>query len=283
MSVSQPLFGRIAIWGVGLIGGSIGMAIRRSGLAREVAGIDPQPLDEAVRLGAIDFGGADPAPILERADLVILAMPVGAMIDLAPLWGPRIRPGTLVTDVGSTKAAVVAAWEQHLAPGAHFVGGHPLFGRETSGVASASADLVSGCRWVLTPSAALEQVEHLVRGLGAQPLVMEPEQHDRRAAGASHLPQMVATALAAAVGELERRTPGTLALAAGGFRDTTRIADSPAELWSEIWLTNPDALGEAVVAFRQALADLEAAVQTGDRAAIGALFERAHQARGEVS
>lgn len=278
----QGPFQTVAIWGVGLIGGSIGLAIHRAGLAREVVGIGRDSLDEAVSLGAIDRWTTDPAEALAVADLVILAIPVGTMIELAPQWGPLIRPGTVVTDVGSTKAAVVAAWQAHLAEGACFVGGHPMFGREKGGVGAASADLVTGCRWVLTPSDGMERVKGLVTALSAEPLVMTPEEHDRRVAGASHLPQLVATALAAAALDLDERTPGTLALAAGGFRDTTRIASSPAGLWSEIWLHNPEALREAVVAFRAALGDLEAAIEAGDLAAIAALFERAHEARARA-
>lgn len=286
-------FETVAIWGVGLIGGSIGMSIRRAGLARRVIGIGrrsdgapaAEPLAEAVRLGAIDCGVTDPAAALALADLVILAMPVGAMIELAPVWGPQIRPGTVVTDVGSTKAAVVAAWEAHLARGAHFVGGHPMFGRERSGVAHASADLVRGCRWALTPGPdhatgpAVERVVSLVSALGARAVVMSPEAHDRKVAAVSHLPQLAATALAAAALDLDERTPGTLDLAAGGFRDTTRIADSPADLWSDIWLTNPEALQAATIALRNALADLEAAIEAGDRQAIAAIFGRAQEAR----
>lgn len=272
-------FATVAIWGVGLIGGSIGMAIRRAGLAREVIGIGREPLDQAVTLGAIDRWTTDPAAALAEADLLVLALPVRAMIELAPVWGPQVRPGTVVTDVGSTKAGVVAAWEHHLAPGAHFVGGHPMFGREKAGVEAASPHLVTGCRWVLTPSPGLEAVRQLLSGLSAEPVVMSPAEHDRRTAGASHLPQLVATALAAAALELDRQSPGTLHLAAGGFRDTTRIAESPASLWSEIWLSSPDALREALVAFRQALADLEKAIERGDREAIGAVFERAQEAR----
>ncbi|MBP2019289.1 prephenate dehydrogenase [Symbiobacterium terraclitae] len=357
-------FGTVAIWGVGLIGGSIGMALRQRGLAGEVIGIGRAAaggdaarapgagapwatgagaagatsagaawstgagvvgvagcglaaagavavdaaragaaqagtpgdaaagIPEAVRLGAVDRMVADPAAALARADLVILAMPVQAMIDLAPHAAPLLRPGTIVTDVASVKAAVVAAWEAHLPDGVAFVGGHPMFGRERSGVAAASADLIPGCRWVLTPGeragaprgaqpvqTALERVRDLVVALGAEPVVMTPEEHDRRAAGASHLPQLVATALAAAALRLDEAQPGTLALAAGGFRDTTRIADSPAALWHEIWANNRPALEEAVAAFRGALADLEAAIAAGDAEALARLFDQAHAAR----
>lgn len=283
-------FATVAIWGVGLIGGSIGMALRQRGLADAVIGIGrvaaagSSSLPEAVRLGAVDRMATDPAEAMAAADLLILAMPVQAMLDLAPRAAELLRPGTVVTDVASVKGAVVAAWERHLPDGVAFVGGHPMFGRERSGVAAASAGLVPGCRWVLTPGercnqATLERLRSLVQALGAHPLVMTPEEHDSRAAGASHLPQMVATALAAAAQGLDERTPGTLDLAAGGFRDATRIADSPADLWCEIWAHNRPALREAVREFRLRLDELEAAIESGDDAALQALFERAHAAR----
>ena len=295
-------FGTVVIWGVGLIGGSIGMALRQRGLADEVIGIGRPAktagmagvagAHEAVRLGAVDRMVTDPGAALARADLVILAMPVQAMIDLAPRAAPLLRPGTVVTDVASVKEAVVAAWERHLPDGVAFVGGHPMFGRERSGVAHASADLIPGCRWVLTPGERattllsagrgrrevppLERLWELVAALGAQPVLMSPAEHDRRVAGVSHLPQLVATALAAAARDLDEAQPGTLDLAAGGFRDATRIADSPSGLWHEIWANNRPALREALAAFSGALAELEAAVDAGDAGALAAVFERAH-------
>lgn len=299
-------FGTVVIWGVGLIGGSIGMALRQRGLADEVIGIGrPKSIPgapaasfpggagevpEAVRLGAVDRMATHPEAALARADLVILAMPVQVMIDLAPQAAPLFRPGTIVTDVASVKEAVVAAWERHLPDGVAFVGGHPMFGRERSGVAFASADLIPGCRWVLTPGersgrgvAPLERVRELVLALGAEPVVMSPAEHDRCVAGASHLPQLVATALAAAALDLDEAQPGTLHLAAGGFRDATRIADSPAALWHEIWANNRPALRAAVAAFRGVLDELEAAIEAGDYEALAAVFDRAHAARRRVS
>jgi len=309
-------FGTVVIWGVGLIGGSIGMALRQRGLADEVIGIGRpgkagaaageaaagsgvREVHEAVRLGAVDRMVTDPEAALARADLVILAMPVQAMIDLAPHAAPLFRPGTVVTDVASVKGAVVAAWERRLPDGVAFVGGHPMFGRERSGVAAASADLIPGCRWVLTPGeraatllnagrrggevSPLELVWELAAALGADPVVMSPAEHDRRVAGASHLPQLVATALAAAARDLDEAEPGTLDLAAGGFRDATRIADSPSALWHEIWANNRPALREALAAFRSALEELEEAIAAGDADAVATVFQRAHAARRRVA
>lgn len=278
---------RIAIWGVGLIGGSLGMAWRRSGVASEVIGIGRHPLDEAVQLGAIDRYVLDPAEGIAVADLIVLAAPVGSIIEQAATHAGYVRPGTIVTDVGSTKELIVRAWEQSLPPGATFIGGHPMFGREVAGVANATADLPSGCRYVLTPGEratpeAVATLSQLVEAAGAVPMVMSPAEHDARVAVSSHLPQMVATALAATALDAEEQMEGVLALTAGGFRDATRIAGSPANLWTEIFLTNAAAVRAAVTLFRQSLDALEGALEWGDPEAIEQLFARAHEARRRI-
>lgn len=268
----------IALFGVGLIGGSLGMAWRQAGVT--VLGVDVRPLDEALHLGAIDRA-VSAGEALAQADVVVLATPLSSIVAAAETLGPLVRPGTLVTDVCSVKAPVAAAWEKVLRPGATFVGGHPMFGREVAGVANASAALARGCRWILTPTASFtpEAVERmrqlaLAAGAGAVP-VMTPLEHDRRIAAVSHLPQMVATALAAAACEADDRLGGAIDLAAGGFRDTTRIAGSPADMWAEVLLANRGAMQEVLTAFRQALDGLEA----GDTEAIRQVFARAHAAR----
>jgi len=278
---------RIVIWGVGLIGGSLGMAWRRSGVADEVIGIGRRPLDLAVRLGAIDRYTTDPAEGIAQADVLVLAAPVGVIIRQAAEYGPTVRPGTIVTDVGSTKAAIVAAWEAHLPEGAAFVGGHPMFGRERSGVEHAAADLPAGCRYVLTPTErtdprAVAAVAELVRSAGAELRQMSPAEHDARVAVVSHLPQLVATALAAAAGEADRRQGGVVDLAAGGFRDTTRVASSPVELWTDIFLTNAGPIQHALAQFRDSLDQLAGAVARGDRQQLAEVFARAHEARNRL-
>jgi prephenate dehydrogenase len=278
----------VAIWGVGLIGGSLGMAWRRSGAAARVIGISRSPQDEAVRLGAIDSWTTDPAEALAQADVVVLCAPVRAIIRQAAEWAACLKPGAVVTDVGSTKAAIVAAWEAHLPDGTAFVGGHPMFGREVAGVANASPDLSRGCRWVITPGRrstpeAVSLVTALAEAAGATVLTISPAEHDRRVAVASHLPQLVSTALAAgALAAEEEAGGGILDLAAGGFRDTTRLAASPADLWTDILLTNADQVTAALAAFRQALGQLERAVAAGDAAAIEEVFARAQAARRQL-
>ena len=268
---------------MGLIGGSLGMAWRRSGLAGRVVGLgrDEATLAHAVRLGAIDTYDLDTKRALAWFDVLVLAAPVGAIISAAAEVGPWVAPGTVVTDVGSTKGAIVAAWDEHLAEGAAFVGGHPMFGREVSGVEHAAADLPKGCRWVVTPgrtasAPAMETVTALATAAGATVVRCAPDEHDRLVALASHLPQVAATALAAAVGQAD---PAALALAAGGFRDTTRLADSPAGLWTDILLTNPGPVLAALAAYRTELDKLAEAVATRDEEAVKSAFGRAHAAR----
>lgn len=273
---------RIAIWGVGLIGGSLGMVWRRAGF--EVIGIGRAPLDDAVALGAVERYVLEPEVGIAEADVLVLAAPVSAIIAQAESHAKFVRPGTVVTDVGSTKQAIVRAWEQHLPEGASFVGGHPMFGREVGGVANASLDLARGCKYILTPGeraalAAVSLVTRLAEAAGAHVRLMTPAEHDARVAMVSHLPQLVATALAATAADAEERIGGVLDLAAGGFRDTTRIAASPAALWTDIFLTNPDAIRSRLLGFREALGALEGALERQDPEAIEQIFARAHEAR----
>lgn len=278
----------IAIWGVGLIGGSLGMAWRQAGIAREIIGIGRKPLDEAVRLSAIDRWTTDPAEGLAQADVIILCAPVLTIIDQAATHARYVRPGAVVTDVGSTKAEIVRAWEQHLPAGASFVGGHPLFGREVAGVENASPALPGGCRYVLTPGStaapeAVERVRRLAEAAGGHVRIMSPAEHDARVAMASHLPQLVATALSGAAIDAEERIGGVIDLTATGFRDTTRIARSPANLWTDIFLTNPVAIRSALLIFRESLDRLERALEQESPEAIEAVFARAHQAQKRLT
>lgn len=278
----------IAIWGVGLIGGSLGMVWRQAGVAREIIGIGRKPMDDAVRLGAIDRWTTDPAEGLSQADLIVLCAPVLTIIEQAATHARYVRPGSVVTDVGSTKAEIVKAWERHLPDGTYFVGGHPLFGREVAGVENASADLSRGCRYVLTPGSratpeAVERVKRLAEVAGGQVRVMSPAEHDARVAMASHLPQLVATALSGAAIDAEERMGGVIDLTATGFRDTTRIARSPANLWTDIFLTNPVAIRSALLIFRESLDRLERALEQESPEAIEAVFARAHEAQKRLA
>lgn len=277
---------RIAVVGVGLIGGSLGLAWRRRGVVRCVTGVDVSPdvLRRAVEIGAIDSGTTDLAEGVAGADLVVMATPVGVTLDLAPVLARLVAPGTLVTDVGSTKEAVCLRMRQVLPPHAAFIGGHPLAGSEGQGIEAADPYLFQNAIFVLTPEgdaprAGVDALRTLVEATGAQVVYMPPALHDRLVAAVSHLPQLVAVALVNAVAAAESDYPGVLSLAAGGFRDTTRITASPPEIWLDILESNRDAVLEMAGRFRRALDAVEEAVRAGDRARVTAEFRRAREVR----
>ena len=245
-----PLVGTVVLAGVGLIGGSIGLGLHQRFLARRVIGLDPDPvaLDAARGMGVIDEAKLEPGPWLAEADLVVLATPVRRLERLARELAPFLRPDALVTDVGSVKAPLVAALSD-----LRFVGGHPMAGSERDGVQNADAALLENAVWVLTPDAstdadALRAVKELVTGLGARAIEVAPELHDRLVATVSHLPYLAAVALTKAVGEAEERDLLAL-LAAGGFRDLTRVASGSPRMSRDMVVANRDAVRTALRAF----------------------------------
>lgn len=287
----MPLLARRAlIVGVGLIGGSLGLRWRQQGVVGEVVGWgrSPERLERARELGAIDQVAPDLVAALAGADLVVLAAPVRTCLALAPEVGRLAEPGALVTDVCSTKVAIMAAMAAHLPPGgASFIGGHPMAGAEQAGVEAADPYLFEQAVWALCPGrdaheAVVERLVRLVEATGAHPLRLDPAQHDRRVAAVSHLPQLTAVALAETAGEGEATDPGLLALAGGGFRDTTRIARSPAAMWLDVLATNRGPVLDRLDALGATLASLRAAVASDDADAIRAHFERAAQVRQRV-
>lgn len=255
----------VAVVGVGLIGGSLALALRRAGLATRVIGVSsPQTVADALALGAIDEGGPyDQLPRLVRdAGVVFLCTPISRIIELLPEVGRVASPGTLVTDVGSTKVAIMDAARKALPPGVAFIGGHPMAGSEQSGVRAADPFLFQNAMYVLTPTERTQDplVRSFADGLGkigARVLVLPAEVHDRVAAAVSHLPQLLALALVELVGDLNRREPAHLQMAAGGFRDMTRIASSPYRMWRDILRTNSGEIRDALAAFRERLDALD--------------------------
>ena len=221
------LFQRVAIVGVGMVGGSLGRAMLSRGLVDEVVGIDATlgAVEQAVGLGAVTAVG-DGLSAVSAADLVILATPVNTTLRLLPELSAWLKVGAVVSDVCSTKADVVSRAGEVLPAGVTFVGGHPMTGSEKQGVVALDENLFENAIYVLTAaeSPALEKMTALVRGLGAVPLMMDAQKHDRLVAAISHLPHLVATALVSAVAGMKAEKNELLALAAGGFRDTTRVA-----------------------------------------------------------
>ena len=243
------LFDSVCIVGVGLIGGSFGMALRERGLARHVSGAVRREAtaQEAVQRGAIDRAFFDAAEAARGADLVFIASPVGQMSALCAQLAPAVRADAIITDAGSTKARVVENGARFFGEKAYFVGGHPMAGSERTGVEAARGDLFEGAVWVLTPSAStpppvVNQLLTLVEAVGATPLLLNAQAHDAMLAVTSHLPHLTASALVHVFAAAQRDSDVAQQLVAGGWRDSTRIAAGSAEMWRDICLDNAPAL-----------------------------------------
>jgi len=270
------VIGRLTIVGVGLLGGSVAKAARARGIATEIVGVgrDAARLEAARRDGTLDHVTTDLAEGVRGAGLVVLAAPVLTILTLLDAVARVSGPETIVTDVGSTKAAIVAA-ASRLA--LRFVGSHPMAGSERSGYAHARVDLFDGATVIVTPTetsdaAAVKTVTALWEGVGAGRVVtLDPDTHDRAVAAISHLPHLAAFALVDAV---ERFEPSAFDVAARGFRDTTRVAAADPVMWEEIFLANRDALAAGLEVFRAALDDLARLIADGDGSALRASIAR---------
>jgi len=279
-------FERIAILGLGLLGGSVALAARRAGIAREIvaAGRRRAPLEDAQRAGVVDrVGGV--AEVVRGADLLVLCAPVGAMPRLVETAAPHLAPGAIVTDVGSVKGVLADRLPGLLPEGIVYVGAHPMAGSHRRGVDHARADLFDGACCVVTPGTAapgdaVERVCAFWQALGARVTRRDPAGHDADVAWVSHAPHVIAFAFAHA---LASAPPGAGELAGSGFRDFTRIAQSDAEMWSEILHTNRKALSGPLQAFGRSLAELAAAIEAGDADAQEAFLARAHRALTEAT
>ena len=247
-------FHRIAIVGVGLIGGSWGLALGKRGLTGTRVGCDrPDVLKRATAAGAIDESAEDPAQAVRDADLVVLAAPVGAILDVLPRLRPAVSAAALVTDVGSTKRLICQRAREVFGDQPLFVGGHPLAGKELSGFENADARLFENARYALTPLAPdhpadgrVKAFSQLLEALGARPFLCDASAHDRAVAYLSHLPQLLSTGLASLIAGQSAEDFLPLELAASGFRDVTRLAESPYALWRDICLTNIENIQSAL-------------------------------------
>jgi prephenate dehydrogenase len=262
-----PVFQKVGIVGLGLIGGSIALAAREIWPTSLVIGVDNKDvLETAMRLHAIDVAADDPI-VLAEADLVILAAPVRQNIELLGQLDENVRQAAVITDVGSTKRAVIEA-ARGLPARFRFIGGHPLGGAAKGGLEHARSDLFAGRPWLLTPTSegdsgdAVEKLSTFIRALGAEPRLMDVATHDRLLAFLSHLPQLTASALMGVVGEAVG--PDGLALSGKGLADTTRLASSPADIWRDIAATNADQIGPALDALIAVLQDLRRDLPNGD-------------------
>jgi prephenate dehydrogenase len=279
-------FRKITLVGVGLLGGSLGLAIKQRGLAARVEGYVRRSasIAECATMGVADHVTRELSRAVQDADLVILCTPIAQMRSLAEQMVPHLKPGVIVTDVGSVKATVVQELEPRLSrAGGQFIGSHPMAGAEKMGVAAARADLFENALCVLTPSptsspAALERVASFWRAIGAQILKLAPDIHDELASRASHLPHIVAAELANYVLSPVHAKEQTL-LCANGFRDTTRIASGSPEMWRDIALANRKNLARVLAVFIEDLQEFRVALETEDGEAIAEFFEQAKRRR----
>jgi len=243
-------FTRVAIVGTGLIGGSWGLALKACGFGGHIIGCDrPQVLKRALERGAIDESQTDLSDAVRNADLVILAAPVGVIMEQLLRIKAAAPPRALVTDAGGTKRAILERAREVFVGEPLFLGGHPLAGKEISGIEHASATLFRESRYVLTPvepehleDARVKAFQALVENVGARPFMTDAQNHDRALAFVSHLPQLLATGLASLIADEDRLAAIPLELAAAGFRDMTRLAESSYSVWRDVCLTNADNL-----------------------------------------
>lgn len=280
---------RLAIIGVGLIGGSLARALRQHSYVDEIVGCGrgKANLDTALELGVIDRYTHDPAEAVVDADMIVVAVNLRTIPTIFESIAPSVGPDAIITDVGSAKEQVILAAERHLgAAFKRFVPGHPIAGTERSGVEASFAELYVDHRVILTPTpmneeAALSQVRDMWARTGAQVKQMDAALHDEVLAATSHLPHMVAFALVDCLSSMESSAE-IFDFAAGGFRDFTRIASSNPPMWCDIALENRQALLRQLEAFEKTLSDLKRFLYDMDEDAMLALFERAKSARDSI-
>jgi prephenate dehydrogenase len=279
-------FKQVTIIGTGLIGGSLGLALKKRRLAGRIIGCDRAPaLKRAQVCGAIESGSTHPADAVRGSDLVVLATPVIPILDLIGRLAPTLPARTLVTDVGSTKAEIVERATKSFGrnAGHRFLAGHPMAGKEHAGVEFADADLFEGAAWLFTPvpgqnvhTGLCGEFIHCAERMGAKTAVVDPTDHDRFCAWISHLPQMISTALAAALVDEFGSDAPVLDIGGRALREMTRISGSPYSMWRDIAITNQKNLSDALQKLEQRLAHIR---ENLDSRGLAAEFERAHQLR----
>ena len=290
MSTKKLLFDRVALIGAGLIGSSLGRAIRQEQLAKSVTAYSRRS-DTRKRLshlGIVDSVAESIEEAVDGADLIIISVPVGASEDVAARIGPHIKPDAVVTDTGSVKESVIRAITPHIPNSANFVPGHPIAGTENSGPEAGFASLFEG-RWcVITPTddtseSAIDQVTNLWRRVGSKVDIMTPAHHDKVLAITSHIPHLIAFNIVGTVADLEGDTKmEVLKYAAGGFRDFTRIAASDPEMWRDVFMEIREAVLEMLGRFSEDLSALQRAIRRGDANSLETKFTRTRDLRRRV-
>lgn len=283
----MSLYNRVALIGLGLIAGSMALAMRRHGLAAEIVGHarSEETRAAALKIGLVDAVFETAAEAVKGADLVVLAVPVGAMEAVAAEIGPHLAPGATVTDVGSVKRAVIEAVGPHMPESVQFIPGHPLAGTEHSGPYSGFATLFDNRWWLLTPiegndPAAVARLRALFEGMGANVDEMDPAHHDLVLAVVSHTPHLIAYTMVGVADHLRRVSKSeVIKYSASGFRDFTRIAASDPTMWRDVFLTNKDATLDILGRFTEELFVLQRAIRMGDGAQLHEYFTRTRAIR----
>lgn len=279
---------KLVIIGVGLIGGSFALALRKAGMVKFIVGVgrNKENMQRALSLGVIDTIAVDPVSAIQDADFVMLAMPVGQTTNILAKIAPHLESNTILTDVGSTKQDVIAVAQSYLTDNlGNFVPGHPIAGAELSGVSAAQADLFRDKHLILTPLAettthAINQVVKCWQGCGALISTMRAEEHDKVLAATSHLPHILAFTLMNYLRNCsEKKTDNLLRFAGSGFRDFTRIASSSPEMWRDICLANREALLTQIDAYKNALTSLQKDLANDDAQALEKTFTEAREIR----
>ncbi|MCB9771069.1 MAG: prephenate dehydrogenase/arogenate dehydrogenase family protein [Candidatus Omnitrophica bacterium] len=284
VTLRPTLFRKVTVIGVGLIGGSLAKAIKKNKLAKEVVGVSQgqQTLTAALKEGTIDQGYHDVVKAVTNSDLVILAAPVGIIINMLSIIGPHLRRGCVVTDVGSSKVSIVHAAQKFLPSHVFYVGSHPLAGSEKAGVQNANAELFHNATVVMTPTdtthrLAKDRVKLLWTKVGAQVKFMTPDEHDKALGYVSHLPHMVAFAL------METVPSDILPFAAQGLKDTTRIAASSPQMWNDISVSNKKNVIKAIDEVAKNLSLIRKAITTNDQKTLLNLFKNAKTKRDSLN
>lgn len=288
--MTAPLFDRVAFIGIGLIGSSIARVMRRDGLAGSIIACarSDETLNTALELGIADEVTKDPAVAATGADLVMICTPVSTYGAIAAAISPSLKPGAIVTDVGSVKASAIKAVLPHLPEGVHFVPGHPIAGTENSGPESGFDTLFEGRWFLITPppgtdQEAIDKVAELWTRAGSNIDYLEPEHHDQVLAITSHLPHLIAYTIVGTATDLEDHIKSEVVkYSASGFRDFTRIAASDPVMWRDIFLENRDAVLEMLGRLSEDLAGLQRAIRVGDGDTLEALFRRTREIRRGV-
>lgn len=279
---------KVSILGVGLIGGSLALAWKRAIPDLHITGFaSPETLEKAKRRGAIDSTSSNVDEAVRDADLIVLASPVLHILSTIPKMSAYLKPGTIVTDVGSVKLAIAQSAAKYLSGSAYFIGGHPMAGSEQQGIEAADPFLFQNAVYVLCPQPNLPDVVFrrfvpLIECTGARTLLLEPDVHDRIAAAVSHLPQLVAVTLMNMVGSLNDTDPRYFQLAAGGFRDLTRIGSSPFSMWSDILETNKAYIDEVIDEFVKLLEGHKKILDKENLQMIDKSFQRARRLRDSI-